>query len=580
MKKCIFPFIVLCLIISLTTKNLHPQNNPGNFPMFEGFENNIATTFPHGWDWHLNGYNAYGINVSPMSVDNLPYNRAVLSHAWIHGAYQTSFVRTPTIHLQTLDHDSSIILSLDIMNIFPGQHPHPWKTNFTIYVQQIQSDLYNHVENRNDSYGIPVFSSNSIPEDWSNVEIDLSEYNDQEIRLTFYIIQDALGSPSIPTTNLFYIDNVSIKPVNLNPYEIVSFPYFESFEEPNFSNLGWTALDSSWETVALTLPNNYHVARSGNYTISSSEPTSNLQRSLLVSPKLIIPIVSEGDIYLNYYVRYYSEETSEANYSLLISTEPEFETFVEIHNETISSDTNIWLQRPINLLEYQGQEIYIAFEFLDSSAPGKLMIDDVFVGVMPHVFLPPINLIALEGVAEVYLSWTPPSYLSDGNLTGYQIYRDNMLLPDIISENVTNFTDSDLISDTTYSYYVVAVYEEPDGVSLPSNTVSATPKAVDEKQIVVDKHQKTELFGNYPNPFNPDTSISFYLAKNETISINVYNIKGQIITNLFNGELNAGYHQINWNGTDEQAREVSSGVYFVQMKTQDTILTRKMILMK
>ncbi|RLC50577.1 MAG: hypothetical protein DRZ79_04150, partial [Candidatus Cloacimonadota bacterium] len=90
----------------------------------------------------------------------------------------------------------------------------------------------------------------------------------------------------------------------------------------------------------------------------------------------------------------------------------------------------------------------------------------------------------------------------------------------------------------------------------------------------------TALNGNYPNPFNPVTTISFGLNKNGFVNLEIYNTKGQHVRTLINKEMNAGYHQILWDGKDDNSRKVSSGIYFYKMKTTRFTSTKKMILMK
>ncbi|MDD3525082.1 MAG: choice-of-anchor J domain-containing protein, partial [Candidatus Cloacimonetes bacterium] len=91
---------------------------------------------------------------------------------------------------------------------------------------------------------------------------------------------------------------------------------------------------------------------------------------------------------------------------------------------------------------------------------------------------------------------------------------------------------------------------------------------------------RTELKGNYPNPFNPQTTIRYSVKENSPVSIEVYNLKGQLVKRLVNSEKAAGEHSIVWNGTDLNNRPVSSGVYFYKMNAGKYSATKKMIMMK
>ena len=88
------------------------------------------------------------------------------------------------------------------------------------------------------------------------------------------------------------------------------------------------------------------------------------------------------------------------------------------------------------------------------------------------------------------------------------------------------------------------------------------------------------LLGNYPNPFNPETTISFSLKENGPVLLDIYNLKGQKVKTLVNEVMTSGKHNVVWNGTDENNRSVASGVYFYKMRNGKFSSTKKMILMK
>ncbi len=113
-----------------------------------------------------------------------------------------------------------------------------------------------------------------------------------------------------------------------------------------------------------------------------------------------------------------------------------------------------------------------------------------------------------------------------------------------------------------------------------SHTVVVTVSNVldnDENNILP---VETALNGNYPNPFNPTTTISFSLKENSDVVLHIYNILGQKVTTVVDEYRNAGNHTITWKGTDSNNRKVSSGVYFYRMETDNYVKTKKMLLMK
>ena len=85
---------------------------------------------------------------------------------------------------------------------------------------------------------------------------------------------------------------------------------------------------------------------------------------------------------------------------------------------------------------------------------------------------------------------------------------------------------------------------------------------------------------NYPNPFNPETTVSFGLPRDCDIELVIYNIRGQRIRALNIGRLKAGWHHVTWNGLDDSGKLVGTGVYLLQMKAGDFESTRKMMFMQ
>ncbi len=79
--------------------------------------------------------------------------------------------------------------------------------------------------------------------------------------------------------------------------------------------------------------------------------------------------------------------------------------------------------------------------------------------------------------------------------------------------------------------------------------------------------QVSQLRGNYPNPFNPSTTIRYDVQHAGTVDIAIYDVAGRLIKQIVANNMTAGSHQVQWHGTDQADRPVSAGVYFVQLKT-------------
>ncbi|MCB5229039.1 MAG: T9SS type A sorting domain-containing protein [Candidatus Cloacimonetes bacterium] len=85
---------------------------------------------------------------------------------------------------------------------------------------------------------------------------------------------------------------------------------------------------------------------------------------------------------------------------------------------------------------------------------------------------------------------------------------------------------------------------------------------------------------NYPNPFNPETTISFSVPTTGHTTVKIYNLKGQVVRSLVNDLRAAGQHVVIWNGKDDSGKEVSSGLYFYRVSNDGKNVTRKMLLSK
>ncbi|MBL7148510.1 MAG: chitobiase/beta-hexosaminidase C-terminal domain-containing protein [Candidatus Cloacimonetes bacterium] len=85
---------------------------------------------------------------------------------------------------------------------------------------------------------------------------------------------------------------------------------------------------------------------------------------------------------------------------------------------------------------------------------------------------------------------------------------------------------------------------------------------------------------NYPNPFNPSTTISFSLPKESKTEISIYNIKGQKVRSLIKDKLESGKYLVIWHGKDNNQKKCSSGIYFYKLEAGDYQKVRKMIMLK
>ena len=88
------------------------------------------------------------------------------------------------------------------------------------------------------------------------------------------------------------------------------------------------------------------------------------------------------------------------------------------------------------------------------------------------------------------------------------------------------------------------------------------------------------LYQNYPNPFNPSTTIKYALNNNGFVNVSIYNVKGELVKTLFNGPQNKGKNSLIWNATNNENAPMAGGLYIYSISTENSIYSKKMMLLK
>ena len=124
--------------------------------------------------------------------------------------------------------------------------------------------------------------------------------------------------------------------------------------------------------------------------------------------------------------------------------------------------------------------------------------------------------------------------------------------------------------------YTLPVNHSGEGTSLVSIllTVVSDGTAVDATPAALNLTQ------NHPNPFNPKTTIRFGLPESAEVKLAVFDVSGRLVRTLVDGDLPAGNHSAEWDGTDTTGRSMATGVYFYRLDTADERIQRKMLLLK
>jgi len=128
-------------------------------------------------------------------------------------------------------------------------------------------------------------------------------------------------------------------------------------------------------------------------------------------------------------------------------------------------------------------------------------------------------------------------------------------------------TDSDVNTATDIHSVIVGGPAKDIAKKIPINVIESIP-------------EQLTLIGNYPNPFNPTTSIKFGLPDAMPVEISIYSITGKKVRTLINQDLSAGYYQVTWDGTDKSGNKIASGIYIYTLKAGSKRLTSKMLFAK
>ena len=229
-------------------------------------------------------------------------------------------------------------------------------------------------------------------------------------------------------------------------------------------------------------------------------------------------------------------------------------------------------REPIALV-HTTPEITPFIEFSDSNAPMS--------GTLP-MLSPRKDALGPDRIAQSKIQ----KIRMNEDVLGYNLFRSPEALKDYPAQwtSLTSgfpetwYIDSSwgALDNGKYVYMVQAVY---------ADTVSAFAfSPVIEKGTNEDDPTLpplvTALQGNYPNPFNPSTTIAFDKAVEGNVRIEIFNVRGQRVTTLVNEVYTPGKYTVEWNGTDQSGRQVGSGLYFYRMTADEFTSTKRMVLLK
>ena len=235
----------------------------------------------------------------------------------------------------------------------------------------------------------------------------------------------------------------------------------------------------------------------------------------------------------------------------------------------------------------------VSFDFLFSGAAKG---SDTFVVTGEEPILP-VELTLFEAAMinndDVEIHWVTQSETGTAHYNVLRNTEDAVELADNLTinspvvaehsstENEYFFTDSEFNNGETYNYWLEAV--DVSGITTYDGPITVTCDFEEDPEDTPDVIT-TALQNLYPNPFNPNLTVSFSLSNEQNdeqnVVISVYNNRGQHVADVCNELLISGTYTRTWNGLNESGELVNSGVYFFRMQSGNTIQTKKAVLLK
>ncbi len=306
----------------------------------------------------------------------------------------------------------------------------------------------------------------------------------------------------------------------------------------------------------------------------------------------------------NEYIPYISQAATKVHQfvfeadTLLTNTQLNFflggsnDIVIWIDDVSIVEEGPFWLNQPLEnmtgLVEVK-YNVYpdSAFKGIVGMSNGKASSnDDIVCGLYfgPDGYLKALHGQTLQADTDItYEENTGISVTLLANIPG-QTY-DLTVRPHGQSETVLASGYDFKMNAASLNYLVTNVNIDPDDGGRPMTGMRVgSVKVSNITQVAKEKHTAlpagSGLAQNYPNPFNSATTIEFSVAAKQPVSLQIYNLSGTKVKDLFNRPCAAGRYKIRWNGTNETDQPVPSGVYYARFIAGPRSFVKKMLLVR
>ncbi len=361
--------------------------------------------------------------------------------------------------------------------------------------------------------------------------------------------------------------------VSTNAYTVNAGLVAENFET-NFSAFDWVFTGGNW------------MVESGSYNGSNAARSAAITHNQSSSMSVTLDCPALGTI------SFWKKVSSEQNYDFL-----KFYINNQMRNQW-SGTSDVWSQ--INYSVQPGLNIF-KWEYVKDSGASSgsdcAWIDDIVFPSTGGVSGAPI--IGLDanslGFGSVLIGETASLPFTIHN-TGDAVLIGSVLVDAPYSISQGNSASNNFIyivvpaqsfltvnlhfsplAETSYDLPMLINTDDPANPDLSVQLMGAGQFLANDDPTMP---AVTELKGNYPNPFNPSTTIAYSVKSAAPVMIGIYNIKGQLVRTLVNETKNAGNHLVIFDGLDNNRAPLASGVYFYRMQAGSYSSTRKTIMLK
>jgi PKD repeat protein len=346
-----------------------------------------------------------------------------------------------------------------------------------------------------------------------------------------------------------------------------------SMEDTSYTFTGWSgAIDATTNPVTVTVQ--------GPMEVVANFYVPNLPPVIVDVPQITLmedETVEKSFVWLNQYIQDPNDPIEALTF--LFETGPHIQVSIDTIGKfiVIAPEEN-----------WSGTESF----FVEVTDPYGLSDSDTFiVNILPvndppepfGLISPPQDTSLTEWLWPMAFMWEQAMDIDEGDTVSYTFYyspSQSLSGPGTIA--VSFLADTVILlniqGDGTYYWGVWAE-------DLSKERVRCTEVFQISIQTSVETHREGSptqycLSQNFPNPFNPQTTIQYQLPKSEQVNLLIFDIRGALVRNLVDGKKEAGYHQVLWDGKDENGRSVSSGMYFVRIQAGRFIQRRKMLLIR